>query len=310
MNHIAIIGAGLIGRSWASVFARGGKDVVLFDTNADVLPRARELVGETLGELADNQLLDESPETVLARISTSSDLTATLTGAIHVQENVPERVEVKREIFAQLDELAAPDIVLASSTSGITASSFTEHLAHRHRCLVAHPINPPALIPLVELIPAPWTDDEVVQRTRQLMQDIGQSPITLGGEIPGFAVNRLQGALLNEAFNLIEDGYISVEDLDRVVSDGLGARWFFMGPIETIDLNAPGGVRDYMNRLGPMYQEIADTSRPRQGYSDKLLDQLEAARRETLPVEQRDERMAWRDGYLTALAAMKKQRND
>ncbi|RKR07407.1 3-hydroxyacyl-CoA dehydrogenase [Kushneria sinocarnis] len=309
MSHVAIIGSGLIGRSWSVVFARGGHDVVLFDSQAEVLPRARELVGETLEELAANELLDEAPARVLERVRISSDLTQALEGAIHVQENIPERVALKRELFARLDELAAPDTTLASSTSGIPASDFTETLAHRERCLVAHPVNPPALIPLVELIPAPWTDDAVLDRTRALMAEVGQSPITLGGEIPGFAVNRLQGALLNEAFNLIEDGYLSVEDLDRVVSDGLGARWFFMGPIETIDLNAPEGVRDYMTRLGPMYQQIADSSRPRHGYSEQLLDQLERARRETLPADQRDERMAWRDRYLVTLAALKKRQS-
>ena len=197
MSHVAIIGSGLIGRSWSVVFARGGHDVVLFDNQAEVLPQARELIRQTLEELAANELLDEPPQRVLDRVRTSSDLAQALEGAIHVQENIPERVELKQTLFAQLDELAAPEITLASSTSGIPASDFTETLTHRERCLVAHPVNPPALIPLVELIPAPWTADAVLQRTRQLMADIGQSPITLGGEIPGFAVNRLQGALLN-----------------------------------------------------------------------------------------------------------------
>ncbi|KAA0018805.1 3-hydroxyacyl-CoA dehydrogenase [Salinicola corii] len=308
MSHVAIIGAGLVGRGWSVVFARGGYDVVLFDTVADVLPRARELIGQTLKDLAANALLDEAPETILARVSTSSDLAQALDGAIYVQENVPETVEVKRAVFTQLDELAAPESILASSTSGITASSFTETLAHRERCLVSHPVNPPSLIPLVELIPAPWTSDEVVQRTRALMDEVGQSPIVLNKEVAGFAVNRLQGALLNEAFALIEDGVISVEDLDRVVSDGLGARWFFMGPIETIDLNAPGGVRDYLGRYGLMYKQVAEDTRPR-GYSEALIDQLEHARQQILPIDQRDARMAWRDRYLVGLAAHKKQRS-
>lgn len=306
MSHIAVIGSGLIGRSWATVFARGGYDVVLHDANTEALAAARDLVRETLAELSDNSLLDETVETVLSRVSTCDGLEGTLDGATHVQENVPERVEAKREIFQRLTELAHPETVLASSTSGITASSFTEHLAHRERCLVAHPVNPPALIPLVEIVPAPWTDKAVIEHTRTLMSNVGQTPITLNAEVSGFAVNRLQGALLNEAFALIEDGYISVEDVDRVVKDGLGPRWFFMGPIETIDLNAPGGVRDYMERLGPMYQQVAESHTVR-GYSDKLLDQLESERQTILPVSERDERMAWRDRYLTQLAALKRQ---
>ena len=137
---------------------------------------------------------------------------------------------------------ARPDAVLASSTSGIPASAFTEGLAGRARCLVAHPVNPPYLVPLVELCPAPWTDAAVVSRTRALMTSAGQVPATVNKEMDGFALNRLQGALLAEAFRLVADDVISPTDLDALVKHGLGLRWSFMGPLETIDLNAPGGL--------------------------------------------------------------------
>src|SRR5690606_2084294 len=119
----------------------------------------------------------------------------------------------------------------------IPASAFTEALKNRSRCLVAHPINPPHIIPLVEIVPAPWTDPAVVERTRALMNEVGQAPIQLTREVSGFVVNRLQGALLAEAFRLVENGVCTTADVDAAVADGLGLRWSFVGPFETIDLN-------------------------------------------------------------------------
>ncbi len=306
MSKIAIIGAGLVGRGWSIVFARAGHEVALYDSQAGALEQAPASIRRTLEELKRNAIVDEPSETIAARIRPTGDLADALDGAVYVQENVPETVEAKRAIFAALDEAAAPPTILASSTSGIAASHFTEDLAHRERCLVSHPLNPPSLIRLVEIVPAPWTDPKVVERTRELLEGTGQTPIVLEREIAGFIVNRLQGALLNEAFALIEDGYVSSDDLDKAVKDGLGARWSFMGPMETIDLNAPGGVRDYMGRYGPLYHEIAQQASAR-GYSEALLDQVERERQAALPVDERDERMAWRDSQLMRMAADKRR---
>ena len=304
MSKIAIIGSGLVGRGWAVVFARGGHDVAIYDSDAANLKAAPPLIGQTLTDLQEHDLLAENAQTIAARVRTTVDFDDALENAVYAQENIPETLDAKIAIFAALDAVAAPDTILASSTTGIPASKFTAKLAHRERCLVSHPINPPSLIPLVEIVPAPWTDTAVVERARDLLANAGQKPIVIKRELDGFIVNRLQGALLNEAFALIEDGYVSSDDLDKAIKDGLGARWSFMGPIETIDLNAPGGVRDYMARYGPLYHEIARQARAR-GYSDALLDQLEQERRAALPVDQRDQRMLWRDNTLMSLAAKK-----
>ncbi len=132
----------------------------------------------------------------------------------------PEKIEEKRVIFAELDRLAPKDALLVSSTSAITASRFTETLAGRARCLVGHPVNPPHLVPLVELCGAPWTSPEAIERARKIYREIGQVPVTINREINGFVLNRLQGALLAEAFRLVGEGYISAEDLDHTVKDG------------------------------------------------------------------------------------------
>jgi 3-hydroxyacyl-CoA dehydrogenase len=210
----------------------------------------------------------------------------------------------KQKLFAALDKAARPDAVLASSTSGIPASKFTKELAGRARCLVAHPVNPPYLVPLVELCPAPWTEPAAVTRTRALMSRAGQAPVTVNKEVTGFALNRLQGALLAEAFRLLADGVISPADLDATVKHGLGLRWSFMGPLETIDLNAPGGLADYCGRYGGLYAELQREMTPRE-WNEELVAKLQAARRADLPANMLAVRQEWRDRRLMALLAHK-----
>ena len=152
---------------------------------------------------------------------------------------------------SQMDAAAAPGCILASSTSTIPASEISRDLPGRHRCLVAHPVNPPHLVPLVEVSPAPWTAPDVVSRTMVLDEQIGQVPILVKKEVPGFVVKRLQAALLMEAWRLVQDDYCTVEDLDKCLKDGLGLRWAFMGRSKRCDLIAPGGLGDYARRYGP-----------------------------------------------------------
>jgi len=305
---VAVVGAGLIGQAWAIVFARGGCNVRLWDGDAAALDRAKQMVDELAAKLQDNGLLDDAA-TVAARIVPVDDLETALAGVAYVQENLPERVELKQEIFARMDALAPSGAILASSTSSIPASSFTEHLPGRERCLVAHPVNPPYLVPVVELCGAPWTDGQAVSRARTLMQQVGQKPVTVNRELEGFVLNRLQGALLREAFRLVEQGYVSVEDLDVTVKDGLGLRWSFMGPFETIDLNAPAGIADYCSRYGPMYESIAREQTDTGAWSREVVAQLESQRRQLLDKDQLLGRRIWRDGRLMALMRHKKEQD-
>ena len=261
MSVIAVVGAGLIGRAWSISFARGGHEVRLFDETPGAAERAKEFASEALPMLAREGLLDgKSTDAMVAGLSVAPSLEAALDGAVHAQESTPETVEMKRKVFAQLDSIATAGTVLASSSSAILPSLFTENLKGRHRALVVHPINPPYLIPAAEIVPSPWTDPAVVERTRALMVSCGQSPIVMKKELDGFVMNRMQGALLEEAFRLVADGYASVEDVDAGIREGLALRWSFMGPFETIDLNAPGGIRDYVVR----YQQIFERLQPSQ----------------------------------------------
>ena len=226
-------------------------------------------------------------------------------GATWMQESVAEKAEIKAELFARAAALAGSDAILASSSSAIAASRFTEHVKGRERCLIAHPVNPPYLIPLVELCPAPWTDPAVPERARATMESVGMVPVTVNREVEGFVLNRLQGALLAEAFRLVDDGIASVEDVDRTVRDGLGLRWSFMGPFETIDLNAPDGLSDYCDRYGPFYKRVQDEASPRDWDAD-LVGRIEAERRRDLPKADLSARQSWRDRRLMALLRHKR----
>ncbi|MBL6458047.1 3-hydroxyacyl-CoA dehydrogenase [Belnapia sp. T6] len=305
MDQVAVVGAGLIGRAWAMVFARAGVPVRLWDKMPGVAEGALALIAERLADLRAAGLVTEAPEAIAARITAAPTIADCVAGATHVQENGPERLAPKQELFAELDRLCGPEVVLASSTSGIPASEFTGNLAGRGRCLVAHPVNPPYLVPLVELVGAPWTDPDVVARTRALMARVGQVPVVALKETRGFVLNRLQAALVAEAFRMVRDGVMSVEDVDACVKDGLGLRWSFMGPFETIDLNAPGGVADYAERFGPLMGGITEEQTPFD-YDAATVGRVAEERRAALPLGSIEERSGWRDRRLMALIAHKR----
>jgi len=307
MSKIAIIGSGLVGRSWAVSFARAGHDAFLWDSQDGAAEAAIGYIRGLLPDLEANALLRGStPDETLARLHVAATAKDALDGAVYAQESTPERVETKREVYVMLDAAADPDTILASSTTALLPSSFTEHLAGRGRCIVAHPINPPFVIPAVEVVPAPWTRPEVVEATAALLRRIGHTPIVMQKELDGFLINRLQGALLHEAFRLVADGYAGVEDIDACLRDGLALRWSFMGPFETIDLNAPAGVRDYVARFGPAFARMAEGAAPIP-WTGAVLDQVEAERRACLPASELAARQAWRDRRLMALAAHKQR---
>ncbi|GHA87725.1 3-hydroxyacyl-CoA dehydrogenase [Modicisalibacter luteus] len=301
-TRIGIVGAGLIGRAWAIVFARAGMSVSLYDVDADALDKAREAIRQSLNDLQQAGLI-ENVDAPLALIQVESDLLRAMAGAEYIQECGPENCEAKRRIYTDLEAVASEDTVLASSTSGIAASQFTDHLRHPERCLVAHPVNPPYLIPLVEVAPAPATSEAAVNRTMRLMEQAQQAPILVRKEVQGFILNRLQGALLNEALRLFRDGYVSAEDLDKTVKHGLGLRWSFMGPFETIDLNAPSGVVDYGQRYGPLYRDVDRQRNDDDPWDAATLAALDKERRERLPTDGLADRQAWRDRRLMALMA-------
>ena len=308
MSKFAIVGAGFIGRAWAISFARAGHDIALWDQDAAAPGAALAYIDGLLPELAKLDLLNgNSVAQVRERIRGVASLEDALADADYVQENTPEKLDVKRAVFARLDAAAKPDAILASSTSALLPSSFTDHLAGRARCIVVHPLNPPYLIPAAEVVPAPWTDPGIVARTAELLRAAGHAPIVMKRDLDGFVMNRLQGALLEEAFRLVAGGHASVEDVDIGIREGLALRWSFMGPFETIDLNAPAGVRDYVERYESIYRRLQPSMRERADWGGPVLKEIEAERRKRLPANQLQARQAWRDRHLMALAAHKRR---
>lgn len=303
----AVIGAGLIGRGWAIVFARAGWSVQLYDINADALQVAQREIDTQLSLLNSNGLCDDTAA-VLNNIHFIADLTKALDGADYVQECGPEVLDAKRELFDRLDQLSAPQTILASSSSGLMTSEFADQIQGRQRALVVHPVNPPHLVPLVELSPASWTDPAITQRARDIMTAVGQSPIIVQKEIAGFILNRLQGALLNEALRMVQGGYASADDVDKTLRDGLGLRWSFMGPFETIDLNAPGGLGDYADRYGGMYQTMAASQASTPDWTTEGVAALVSARSKMLDRADIGKQQDWRDNRLAALVAHKQSK--
>jgi 3-hydroxyacyl-CoA dehydrogenase len=307
MVKVGVVGSGFIGRAWAISFARAGHEVAMWDESPAATAGARDYIAGVLGDLEANDLLNgHAPDDILSRIRTTDDLAGAIGDAYYVQENTPEKLDVKREVFSRLDALAAGDAVLASSTSALLPSSFTEHLRGRDRCVVVHPINPPYLIPAAEVVPSPWTSPQTVGRARDFLVSTGHAPLVMKRELDGFIMNRMQGALLEEAFRLVADGYATIEDVDIGIRDGLALRWSFMGPFETIDLNAPGGIADYIQRYQGIYSNIFPQMLRRVDWAGPVLEEVDRERRAKLPTEELQERQVWRDRRLMALAAHKK----
>jgi len=300
-DKVAILGAGLVGSAWAIVFARAGHAVSLYDGDGAQSRQALARVGDNMRELVGFGLLDDA-DAALARISIAGNLAEALDGAAYAQESVFERADVKTKFYAEIDKVAGADLIVGSSSSGIPASVFTEGLDCAARCLIAHPINPPYVIPLVEVVPAPWTADAAVQTCWDLMLDVDMAPVRLTREVDGFIANRLQAALLWEAFRLLEAGIATAEDIDKTISEGLGRRWTFIGPFETIDLNAHGGLQDYAARLGPGFFEFVKQGEPAEPWSEAVIAKAHGERRNKLPLREQPARQAWRDRRLMALA--------
>lgn len=287
------------------VFARGGHEVVLWDQDPAQVEKALAHIKRTLPEMADAGLIEDAGS-ISRRIGGADTLAGAAAGAAFLQENIVERAAPKQALFAEVEALAPADAIISSSTSAIMPSIIFGGLATRGRCLVSHPLNPPHLAPIVELCGGDFTDPEVIDRARVFMADCGMSPILVKREIEGFILNRLQLAVLNEAFRLIADGYVSAEDLDKTVKDGLALRWSFMGPIETIDLNAPSGVADYLERYGPTIRRVGDSQSAAKPWPDDIGTRLAAERRAKVPKERLADATAWRDRRMMALAAHKR----
>ncbi|XP_067418945.1 lambda-crystallin homolog [Emydura macquarii macquarii] len=309
-GQVVVIGSGLIGRSWAMVFAGGGFKVKLYDVVQQQITSALEYISKEMKELEKSGMLKGtlSAEKQLSLISGSVDLKAAVEGAIFIQECTPEKLELKKKIFGQLDLIVNNDVILSSSTSTLLPTKLFTGLKHVKQCIVAHPVNPPYYVPLVELVPHPETETSIVDNTYALMKKIGQSPVRLTKEIDGFVLNRLQYAVISEAWRLVGEGVVSPADLDLVMSDGLGMRYAFIGLLETMHLNAEG-MTNYCERYREGMIRVLKTFGPVPEFSGEIEQKISRAMSENTPAdpEHLNARRAWRDECLMDLAKLKKK---
>ncbi|MBL8581915.1 MAG: 3-hydroxyacyl-CoA dehydrogenase [Rhizobiaceae bacterium] len=303
---VAIVGTGLIGRGWAAAFARAGWQVSLWDNDPVAPEAAMRAVAQSLLDMETAGLVADA-EAAASLLRPAPTLEEALAGADYAQESAPENRDIKAGLFAWMDAVAAPDVPLCSSTSAIPGSAFLKDVKGRHRCIVAHPANPPHLMPVVEVAPAPWNTPEFVQQVCDLLASIRQVPVLIEKEIEGFVMNRLQAAVINEAMALVANGVVSPSGLDAVMKHSLGLRWSMMGPFETMDLNAPSGFFDYATRYGHLYAALGRTLTVADEWQSDALQRIEEWRRSETPKPGLPERMRWRDVALMRLMALKQE---
>lgn len=300
---VFILGAGAIGTAFAATFRAAGWDVTLCDASQG----ARETALETIDRHSSS-------------LKRAGHAASALPGCVQVIDAIPqgrhfalaleagpERQAIKAELFAQMLGQFGPDTIFATASSAIPMSEILPDPADQARCLVAHPGNPPSLIRVIELVPAPGTLAATMETADTLFRAAGFDPVPLNAEVPAFVFNRLQSALLREAYRLVEENVIDVEGVDRLVRDGLGLRWALSGPFETADLNTAGGIRGHAERLGPAYAAIgAARGETNPDWPPALVDRVEAERRAQLPEAELPTRRAWRETALADLLAARK----
>ncbi|MFK4107523.1 3-hydroxyacyl-CoA dehydrogenase family protein [Streptomyces sp. NPDC002176] len=247
-RRAAIIGGGVIGISWAGLLLARGVDVVISDPREDIEDLVRAGLAEITPALAE---LGLPTENLTEGLSFEADLATAVADVDVVQENGPERLDVKQRIWRTIEDAAPAHALLATSTSGIPASAIATALRQPERLVVGHPFNPPHLVPLVEIVPGEKTSAETVERARAFYTALGKKPQVLHKEIPGFVANRLQSALFRECVHLVAEGVVTEAELDEIVTSSIGLRWAVAGPFRTFHLGGgPGGLPHFIEHLG------------------------------------------------------------
>jgi len=305
---VAVVGTGVIGRSWIVVFARAGCQTRVFDSDPKQLRKALAWLEEDLQlDRKDGFLSVEQSAAIRRRITLHHHLRDALRGVSYVQESGPERMELKQALYQELDRQAEPKAILASSTSGLNMSEIARGLNGAHRCIVAHPVNPPHLIPVVEVLPGRETDPQVVKRTAAFLKGMGQKPVLMNHYVKDFLLNRMQAALIREAVQLVEHGVTDVDGVDAVIRDGLGLRWALMGPFGVANTNADGGVREYLTRYREAYIEGMNDLYPTPSFDDAMIERLGRATDKMTGRVPRAKIRRWRDRMIHKIRALKER---
>ncbi|MEO7964033.1 MAG: 3-hydroxyacyl-CoA dehydrogenase NAD-binding domain-containing protein [Gemmatimonadaceae bacterium] len=301
---VAVVGCGVIGRSWVRVFTRAGCRVRLWDSSPASIERALAWhADESVRDTRANSN-EEGLEEGFADAATS--LPHALSDAQWVQESGPESLGAKQSLFASLDELAPPNAVVASSTSTLDMTEIARDLIGAHRCIVAHPVNPPHVVPAVEVLGGARTSADTVARAVDGLRSVGQVPVVLNRYVPGFLLNRMQMALVREAISLVERGVADVDAIDAVIRDGLGLRWALMGPFGVANTNADGGTREYLTRYSDSLRWLMNDLGETPAMDAALIERLGEQTDRMVDDMPRDRLRAWRDRMVQGITALKR----
>lgn len=308
ISRTAIAGSGVIGGSWAIVYARSGCSVAMYERDADRRQTVMDRLRIELENSASLFVEGDTVESVLARITVHGDLAETVKNAEFVHECIEEKLDSKKALFTLLADDAPANAILATSTSSFPVSHFASDLNCRDRCIVVHPATPPHLLPVTEICPAPFTAEWVNTAASDFMRQCGQTPVQVKKEVEGFVLNRMQAALLVEMLSLLKEDLIDAKDIDAIISQGFGLRWAFLGPFEGVDLNAHGGIRQYFENFGFLVNDRAAEYGLGTLMNPSTLDKLEDYARSRIPLSALPEKVAWRDQSILALRALKVER--
>jgi 3-hydroxyacyl-CoA dehydrogenase len=262
IRRIAVVGTGVIGASWAALFLANGFEVVATDPAPGADGRLREFVAKAWPAL---ERLGLAPGASQSRLEFTADLAQALKNADFVQENGPERIDFKQALYGQLDALLPPDVIVASSSSGIPMSEIQVGAAsHPERCVIGHPFNPPHLIPLVEIVGGAKTSEDTIRRADEFYTSIGKDTVHIRKEMPGHVANRLQAALAREVYYLVANDVLSAADVDTALSSGPGLRWGLMGNMMLNHLGGgAGGIEHFFEQFaGPLQASFKGLGNP------------------------------------------------
>ncbi|MFK9093090.1 3-hydroxyacyl-CoA dehydrogenase family protein [Bacillus salipaludis] len=291
-NRIAVIGAGIMGNGIAQVIGTAGIHVNLYDIHQESLDKASSTIEKNVDLMIQQSVLaKEEKPLILKRISYTTDLQECLSQCDMVIEVVPEILELKQTLYRQIEKNVKDHVIIASNTSAIPLTELTQYAKIPDRFIITHFMNPAPLIPLVEIITQEQTNADAIDQTIQFIKRIGKSPVRLKREIPGAVVNRLQAALLREAFHLVEQDIVSLQEIDQIIKDGPGFRWAFIGPMQMVDLGGLDTWKRIMDHLSPeledsktcssLVQELVENGRlgTKTGkgiydYDDELIEQI------------------------------------
>jgi 3-hydroxybutyryl-CoA dehydrogenase len=252
VKTVAVLGAGIMGRSIAQLFALAGFDTHLYDIKVEILEQAKQMICENLTLLTEESLIIGSDkQQALQRITWTTDLEEAVQDVQFIIEAVPEILELKLNLFKQIEQFTSSDTIIASNTSTIMLSQMMEGIQEQDRFIITHFFNPANFVPLVEVVKNDQTSNEVINTTLNLMTRIGKTPVLLKKEIPGFIANRLQAAVVREAFHLLNEGVAEAKDIDTAITSGPGFRWAFIGPLETADFGGLDTWKRVMENLAP-----------------------------------------------------------